>query len=258
MAWQQRDKYNNKYKKKRSFQGRSGNRYQDDDSTENQEQEDFRPRVIKPGPITSIESQKKNTKRVSVFINGKFAFGLHQDVLLQHALHSGMNLEEETIQALIAADALLRAKEAALIYLGHRARSEFEVKKKLRDKGFEASVIDQVIQRLHELSYLNDEQFATSYVKGRFKQKGYGPQRLRSELYKLGIAGPLIEQTLEEVLGNENVVERALQEAQKRLKRLRNESDLQKKRRKLFDFLMRRGHTGDVARTVIEQLDLEN
>ena len=250
MGWQQKGKYT---RKKRA---RYPSRDQHGSDTPEEEEDEKRPREIKPGPITSIETQKKNAKRVSVFINGKFAFGLHQDVLLQHALHSGMNLDETRILELLAADSLLRAKESAITYLGYRARTEYEVRKKLSDKGFDQNIIDKVIGRLHELSYLNDEQFAASYVRGRFKQKGYGPQRLRSELYRLGIAGPLIEQTLEEILKEEDVIERALQEAQKRLKRLRNEADLSKKRRKLFDFLMRRGHTADVARTVIEQLDL--
>ena len=115
---------------------------------------------IKPGRITGIESQKKNSNRVSVFINDKFGFGLHHDVLLQHGVHTGQDLDEELISKLRAADALVRAKEAAIVYLGHRARTEQEVRKKLRGKGFEPAIIDQVVARLHELSYLDDAGFA--------------------------------------------------------------------------------------------------
>lgn len=217
-----------------------------------------RPREIHPGRISGLEFQKKNAKRISVFIDDKFAFGLHQDVLLQHSLHSGMELDEQQIKALLEADALLRAKEAAITYLGHRARSEQEVRTKLKRKGFDEEIIATVVKRLHELSYLNDESFAQNYVRSRFKVKGYGPQRIRSELRRLGIPDALISQTIEDLLPKQDVSERALEEAKKRLKRLRNESDMTKKRRKLFDFLLRRGHTTDVAREVIEQLDLEN
>ena len=216
-----------------------------------------RPKVIHPGRVSGLETQKKNHKRFSVFIDDKFAFGLHQDVLLEHSLHSGMELDEAGINTLLAADALLRAKEAAITYLGHRARSEKEVRTKLKGKGFEEETIAIVIRRLHELSYLDDERFAQNYIRSRFKVKGYGPQRIRSELRRLGIADDLIEQAIEDLLPKDAISDRALAEAQKRLKRLRNETDIYKKRRKLFDFLVRRGHTTDVAREVIEQLRLE-
>ena len=236
MAWQPR--------KDRSF------RKQADSEEEKQ------PAYVKPGSITSIESQKKNAKRISIFLDDKFAFGLHQDVLLQHSLHTGLYLGDSRIQELIQADALLRAKEASITYLGHRARTEHEVRTRLKEKKFSEEIVDKVITRLYELSYLDDEQFALNYTKSRFNFKGYGPQRIRAELRRLGIAATLIDKTLSEQLNQEDLQERALQEAQKRLKKLRNEENLTKKRRKLFQFLMRRGHTADIAREVIEQLEL--
>ena len=177
-------------------------------------------------------------------------------MLLQNNLYSGLDLDEAAIQSLVAEDSLLRAKEAAIMYLGHRARSEHEVRTKLKGKGFEEPTIAVVIKRLYELSYLDDEQFALNFTRNRFKHKGYGPQRIRAELRRLGIANTLIERALDELLAEKDVLEVALKEAQKRLKKLRRETDLYKKRRKLFDFLLRRGHTSDVARDVIDKLDL--
>lgn len=210
---------------------------------------------VKPGKITAIEAQKKNTNRVSVYIEDKFGFGLHHDVLLQYGVHSGQDLDEARIQELQSADALIRAKEVAITYLGHRARTENEVRQKLRGKGYEAEIIDQVIQRLHELSYLDDAHFARSYTKNRFKFKGHGPQRIRADLRRLGIAPPLIEEALTTVMPDDEIVEKAMAEAEKRLKRLRKEPDLSKRRQKLYGFLMRRGHTPDVVREVLEKIE---
>ncbi len=246
MAWQRR---NNKPGYKRKYKAKG--------ETDGEEDTAPPPRNLSPGQITGIEMQKKNAKRISIFINDKFAFGIHQDVLLQHALHSGMSLDAEAIKTLVEADALLRAKEAAIMYLGHRSRTEHEVRTKLKGKDFEEGIINQVISRLYELSYLNDEQFASRYTQNRFQYKGYGPQRIRTELRRLGIAPALIEQALEALLPTNEVVDRALVEAEKRLRRLRNEKDHYKKRRKLFDFLVRRGHTSEVAREVIEKLNLD-
>ncbi len=254
MAWQRRSN-------KSGYQKKSGYKRKYTSSNSKEDEENDAPRKsrnLTPGRITGMEMQKKNAKRISIFINDKYAFGVHQDVLLQHALHSGMDLDATQINTLVEADALLRAKEAAIIYLGHRARTEHEVRKKLKGKDFDAAIIDQVIKRLHELSYLDDEQFAVRYTKNRFEFKGYGPQRIRTELRRLGIAQPLIEQALDTLLPADDVVERAMVEAEKRMRRLRNEQDLYKKRRKLFDFLVRRGHTSEVAREVIDKLNLDN
>lgn len=252
MAWQQRGgKYGKKSGRGKKTYDRKKPAYKE------RSEEEQQPKVIHPGKITSIESQKKNRNRISIFLDGKYAFGLHQDVLLQNNLYSGLDLNESDIQKLVDADALLRAKEASIMYLGHRARSEHEVRTKLKGKGFSEKIVDQVIKRLHELSYLNDEQFAHNFTRNRFNHKGYGPKRIQADLRRLGIAGPLIEKALDELLPDKKVIDSALAEAEKRLRRLRRETNLTKKRKKLFDFLLRRGHTVDVVREVIDKIDLE-
>lgn len=245
MGWQQRDPKKRKSYKKR--QNRPGDTHEAGDPA---------PENVSPGRITGIESQKKNANRVSIYINDQFGFGLHHDVLLQHGLHTGVDLEASQIRELQAADALIRAKEAAITYLGHRARTEKEVRQKLQGKGFDGATIDQVIVRLYELSYLDDASFARTYTQNRFTFKGYGPQRIRAELRRLGVASPLIEAAIAEAMPANVMYERAFAEAEKRLRRLRNEQDPSKRRQKLYGFLMRRGHTPDVVRAVIENIDL--
>jgi regulatory protein len=211
----------------------------------------------KPGAITSLESQKKNPKRISVFIDHAFGLGLHQDVLLQHNLYTGRLLDAETLQVLIHADALLRAKEMALQYLGHRARSSHEVRQKLSQSGFDDGIIDQVTQRLHELGYLDDRSFTRHFVRDRFRARGYGPRRLQADLYRMGIGSNLIEETLQAELQDDDLFTAALEQGRKRWKRLSRESDSLKKRKKLYDYLLRRGHTHETTQQVADQLEKE-
>ena len=253
MGWQRQG--NNRDTNGRSAKKRHKNYRRHKKPDEEQSEREASVQQVTPGRITSIESQKKNSNRVSVFIDDKFGFGLHHDVLLQHGLHAGQDLDEEQITTLQAADALIRAKETAIVYLGHRARTEQEVRKKLHGKGFESAIIDRVITRLHELSYLDDAGFARSYTQNRFKYKGYGPQRIRVELRRLGIENQLIEAAIEETMPGEAMYDKALAEAQKRLRRLRSEKDMNKKRQKLYGFLMRRGHTPDIVREVIDNIE---
>jgi len=210
------------------------------------------------GTITALERQQKNRNRISVFIDDVFAFGVHQDILLQHMLYVGLQLEQPAIQEIQQADQLIRAKMSAISYLSYRARTEHEIREKLKRDGFDEPVRNTVIDRLHELSYINDQSFVLNYVRDRLNRKGHGPIRLKADLRKLGISKEQVDEALNEVSDANNILDRALEQARKRIKRLQKETDPYKKRRKLQNFLLRKGHTLDTAREVVERLEQEH
>ena len=178
-----------------------------------------------------------------------------RDVLLEHALHTGLHLDDAQVKSLIEADAFVRAKEAAMSYLGYRARSEFEIKKRLAEKGFSENIAVRVIERLRSLAYVNDESFARDFVRDRFRAKGHGPQRLRADLRRAGIKPNLIDQALEECLDGDDLFEAAMALAEKRWSRLASESNPTKKRHKLYSYLLRRGHAPETAREVVARMN---
>lgn len=213
-----------------------------------------RRRSLKAGAITKMTAQVKAKQRMSLFLDGDFAFGLHQDVVLQAGLVTGQHLSIAEQQDLKEADAFMRAKESAVRYLGYRPRTEAEVRTKLKRQGFGDSIIARTIDRLHELAYLDDVAYAKMYVQRRFANKGYGPQRLRSELVKRGIARDLIDDTLSVFEEETDTLTKALEQAQKRWDRLQSEPDMRKRQRKVSDFLVRRGFTYDTVRQVLDEL----
>ena len=227
--------------------------------TRNQEplnpEEPQREHLLKAGTITRLVQQKHNPKRVSVFVNGDFAFGLHMDLVLEHGLYKGLDLDVPTQLEIIAADRVRAANEVALTYLSYKARTEQEVRRKLARKDFEEAVADRTVARLHELGYLDDAAYARSYVEGRFRNRGYGPQRLRRDLKKRGVAARHIDAALEEVLEEDEVVDAARGHAEKRWRRLAREPDPYKRRQKLTDYLLRRGFAYETIRRVVEEIE---
>lgn len=211
-------------------------------------------RPLKAGTITKMTAQVKAKQRLSIFLDGTFAFGLHHDVVLEAALVTGQHLSIAQQQALKEADAFMRAKESAVRYLGHRPRTEAEVRTKLRRLGFGDSIIARTVARLYELAYLDDAAYAKLYVQRRFANKGYGPQRLRSELVRRGIARDLIDSTLAVFQEETDTLSKAREQGEKRWERLRNEPDRRKRQRKVSDFLVRRGFTYDTVRQVLDEL----
>jgi regulatory protein len=209
---------------------------------------------LSSGKITKLAAQHNNPDRISVFIDGEFAFGVYQDLLLEYELRVGKVLREAEQQEIQSRDEVFIAKAVALNYLSYRARTEKEVRTKLARKGFSETVADAVIERLYALHYLDDAAYARSFVSGRFRSRGYGPARIRGDLMRRGVDRPLIEDALEEVLEPEETLEAAKEQAEKRWARLASEPDPAKRRKKLSDFLVRRGFSYDVVRRVLEEV----
>ncbi len=207
--------------------------------------------------ITRLEAQKRDPERASAHVDGAFAFGVHQELILKHGLHVGRALSVEEQQRIEQDDAVLRARAAAFDYLAHKPRTEGELRRRLRRHDYGPAVIEQVAARLQELGYLDDAAYAQEYVRARFASKGYGPARIRRELLKRGVEEPLIDQALEAHLDAEATREAAREHARKKWQRLQDESDPRRRRQKLYGYLRRRGFTSDTIRHVTDELERE-
>jgi regulatory protein len=69
--------------------------------------------------------------------------------------------------------------------LSRRAHSQWELRRKLRMKGFDADTVDAAMARLVELGYLNDSSFAKGLVRRRAALRG--PRALSAELAARGV-----------------------------------------------------------------------
>jgi len=81
-------------------------------------------------------------------------------------------------------------------FLSRREHSRFELIRKLRQKGFESTVIESVLSQLQVDNLLNEQRFVESFVYSRIN-RGYGPLRIQQELRQRGITGDLLAQALE-------------------------------------------------------------
>lgn len=217
--------------------------------------QDPHDRPLVPGAVTRLAAQRRDPNRVSVFIDGTFAFGVHVDVVVEYDIRKGQNLSVDEQERLIKADEMRRAYDTALTYLGYRARTEQEIRRKLGRKGFSEAVVEVAVQRLRDLEYVDDAAYARSYAAARFRNKGYGPQRIRAELRKRGVAAALIEPVLDDLFAEDEALEAARHHAEKRWAQVAREDDPFKRRRKLTQYLVRRGFSFDTARRVVDEVE---
>ena len=219
---------------------------------------DEAPRNLRPGTITRLAQQKRDAERVSVFIDDDFAFGLALDLVIKAGLRKGQDLTVEEQQALLDDEERLKAKAAALDYIAYKARTEHEVRQKLQRKGFAEPIADEAVARMRELGYLDDTDYARAYARGRLNGRGHGPHRIRSDLFRRGVARSIIDTVLDDLTEPDDLRETALRHGRKRWRRLQREEDPYKRRKKLSDFLMRRGFDFDLIREVTATLEAED
>lgn len=189
--------------------------------------------------ITALKQQKRSPGRVSVYLDGEYAFGLAKIVAAW--LQVGQPLEAEKIRALQAEDEKEAAYQKALHFLSYRPRSEAEVKRNLRKRAGSEAIIEGVIARLRKNKLVDDEDFARRWVENRRAFRPRGAFALRAELRQKGLADEVIDRALEGL----DEVSLASAAAEKKLRQFAK-LEWQDFRRKLSAHLSRRGFSYEV------------
>ena len=127
----------------------------------------------------------------------------------------------------------------------YQERCHMEVVDKLRDMGMITESIDLIVVHLIKHNYLNEERFARSFARGKFKIKKWGKIRIVNELKHRGISKYNIQTALKEI-GEGDYVSTLDSLAKKRLASLK-EPNLQKRRKKLVDYMLYRGWESDLV-----------
>lgn len=124
-------------------------------------------------------------------------------------------------------------------YCTYQDRCHKEVVQKLKEMGMIPIAIDTIVSHLINENYLNEERFAKSFARGKFKIKKWGKNRIVNELKFRDISRYNIQTALKEIDGQEYFT--TLDNlAKKRLAQI-NERNIQKRKRKLVDYLLYRG-----------------
>ena len=199
------------------------------------------------GVITALEVQKRNKKRVSVFIDEVYAFSVSLDEAAR--LRKGQVLSEEDLSRITGEAAITVATDSAARFLTVRPRSEQEVRQNLAKKETPPAVIEAAIERLTAFGYLDDRAFADLWVRNRLTYKPTSPRALRYELRQKGIANDIVDM----VLADLDAEDSAYRAAQAQSRRLRG-TERREFEKKLGAFLQRRGFSYDVVRAVLRRL----
>jgi len=168
-----------------------------------------------PKKFPSSPKKKKTAIFLSVFLNPTMNF-THKTYTLQ------------------------QAKRSIEKYCVYQERCHQEVTRKLREMRMIPQAIDEIIGHLLAHNFLNETRFSQAFARGKFRQKKWGRNRITRELKMRNISAYNIKLALKEIPENEYLdTFDAL--FNKRLAQLNEETNEQKKRKKIADYLLYRG-----------------
>jgi len=151
---------------------------------------------------------------------------------------------------------LEEAKRSLERYCAYQDRCHQEVDRKLKEMRMIPEACEIIFLHLMEHDFLNEERFARSFARGKFRIKQWGRQRIERELKQKEISAYNIKAGLSEI-SPEEYEKTFLEVSRKRFLSV-GETDLYKKRKKVADFLLRKGFESHKVYEALKDLEREN
>lgn len=147
-----------------------------------------------------------------------------------------------------------RVFQRATKLLAARPRSVEELRERLSESRFATkSNVDEVIDRLREYGYLDDERFAFSFASSRVQQRPVGRRKLERDLSQRKVSRTVASEALDLVFGETSEADLIDRAIEKRT-RLRGRPKTREEAKKLFDHLLRQGFPFDLVSDKVRAL----
>lgn len=207
-----------------------------------------------PLTITTIQPQKSNKDRFSLFHEDRFLIGISAQTLTDFSLRKGTECTHELYRRLKRSEDIHAIREACLRYLSRRDHASFELKQKLQKKDYETSNIELVIEEFVDKGWIDDSKFSSSFATEKAELNKWGPQKIRAALYKKGLPKKSIESGIEYAFENLQAHKICVDLALKRKKQFARESDSYKREQKIYRFLAGRGFNSEDIQKALPQI----
>jgi regulatory protein len=206
--------------------------------------------------VTKIEYQKKDPSRVNLYIDDAFFCGISLNTLAKEALYEGMEVSSELLDRIALMDLRERFLNRATEYILRSPKSEFQMYRYLRNVQYKKQGVwfskelninwdiffEEIVGKLKEYKYIDDENFARVFVQSRVRNKPRGKKVLISELISKGINRDTAQRICdEEIVDEMKLISDTFEKKYKGKKFDINDQ-------KMIGFLMRKGFTWDLIR----------
>jgi len=199
--------------------------------------------------ITAIRQSGRHQPQARIFIDGKPALKVPAALADAEGLFVGQELEGERLDELSRAAQRVRCRDTAVRLLGVRPRSRDEMRRALAQRGFTTALIAETLSELAEWGQLDDGAFARYWAENRNAFRPRSRLLTGMELRRKGVS----EEIIGRAVGDIDDAESAYRAAGVRAFKItyRDYSDF---RRRLGDFLRRRGYSYEIIRETLARV----
>ncbi|MDD4046373.1 MAG: RecX family transcriptional regulator [Sedimentibacter sp.] len=202
--------------------------------------------------ITKIEYQKKNKERFNIYIDDEYGFSVDISILIKYSLKKGMELDDALVDDILSSEEKISVYNYGISVLSRYAKSECELRLKMKNKGFEPQLIDNAISTLKERKYLDDERYCEMFINDKINISKHGVRKIKEALYYKGIDKEIIEEKIKNISA-ESEEERAFILGEKKLLKIK-ENDNRKKMAKLSNYLIGKGFEYETVNKTLRKL----
>ncbi|MBL3531453.1 recombination regulator RecX [Companilactobacillus zhachilii] len=204
--------------------------------------------------ITKIQAQKRKG-RYNIFLDGKYAFPVAEQTLIDFRLMNDVELTDEDIKEIQDSENINKAYGDAVNYLSYQLRTKKEIKDYLYKKEYHRDAVDEVISRLEKLHYLDDASYAKSFINTQLRTTANGPKIIEQKMVKKGVPNNVIQDAIVEI-DYDTLLENATDFAKKQARK-QSRASFKQMLTKLRASLYQKGFDNEIIETAIKNLDLE-
>ena len=186
--------------------------------------------------------------KYKVYLDDEFAFVLYKGELSRYELQEGNEVSQEIV-AIIKKEVLeKRAKLRAMHILERADRTEEELRTKLRQDLYPAEIVEAAMNYVKSFGYIGDQNYACRYAGSKARTKSRSEVKML--LKQKGISDEYIENALEscyEDIDEKEVIQRLVEK-----KHFNAENATEQEKKRMYDYLLRKGFRYEEVRQVIQ------
>jgi regulatory protein len=144
-----------------------------------------------------------------------------------------------------------QAWQKAKHYCAWQERCHVEVKEKLYSFGIRKAEVEELLSKLIDENYLDEERFAIQFAGGKFRVKQWGRVKIKYELKQKRVSDYCIKKAIREI--NEDDYRKTLAKLfTAKLKTLKSETNYFIRKRKLQNYLLQKGYEPELIHEILK------
>ncbi len=196
--------------------------------------------------ITSVTVCAKNKSRSNIYLDGEFYCSMDNLLVLKYGLKPEMQISPEALSEIQEENEFATAFDKALTYVSNSKKSKKQVVDYLIRKGYLYSLAIKVVKKLEEYAFVDDEDYARSFVQESAKDNG--KLLIKMKLRAKGIDKGTAENAIDEI-EDETPAAKTLAQKYMRSKEITKENLA-----KCYRYLLSKGFSFDAAREAIKSI----